>query len=440
MTAVNTTVKGLGAPAEQVELTILMPCLNEAETLAVCIRQARNFLVTHDVRGEILIADNGSTDGSPQIAVDEGARVVRIGERGYGAALIGGIAAARGTYVAMADADDSYDFGTLGPFLDRLRAGDDLVMGNRFRGGIGPGAMPPLHRYLGNPVLSFVGRVFFRAPVRDFHCGLRAFRRDSIMALHLRTTGMEFASEMVVKSCLAELTISEVPTTLKKDGRSRPPHLRSFRDGWRHLRFLLLFSPRWLFLYPGVALTAIGVVFSAILINGPITVGGSGFDIGSLLYAIALTVVGYQAVLFAVLSKVYAQAEGFLPTKPRFDAFQRRLSMEKGVAIGVAILVFGLVASLLSLLRWSNAGFGSLSPSHSIRTVAPGVLGLMLGSQTILSGLFLSLLRVRILRADPLAAAEIAPQDPPLLPSTGPAPTDEVGAGPQQQVHAGEHP
>jgi glycosyltransferase involved in cell wall biosynthesis len=425
MAAVSATVNDSG---DHVELSILMPCLNEAETLAVCIRQARAFLDSHDVKGEILVADNGSTDGSQQIAVAEGARVVNIPERGYGAALIGGITAARGTYVAMADADDSYDFGTLGPFLDRLRLGDDLVMGNRFLGGVAAGAMPPLHRYLGNPVLSFIGRLFFRAPVRDFHCGLRAFRRDTIMGLHLRTTGMEFASEMVVKSCLAGIKISEVPTTLKKDGRSRPPHLRSFRDGWRHLRFLLLFSPRWLFLYPGLLLTAIGVVFSAILVRGPITVGGSGFDIGSLLYAMGLTVVGYQAVLFAVLSKVYAQAEGFLPTKPRFDAFQRRLSMEKGVTIGVAILVFGLVASGLSLLRWSNADFGSLPPDQSIRTVAPGVIGLMLGSQTILSGLFLSILRIRILRPDPSAAAQVVPQETPLL-AGGTEPTaGQVGA------------
>jgi len=417
-----------GGPPSQVELTILMPCLNEAETLATCIRQAQRFLTSHDVHGEIVVADNGSTDGSQEIAEAEGARVVRISERGYGAALIGGIAAARGTYVAMADADDSYDFGTLGPFIERLRGGDDLVMGNRFLGGIGPGAMPKLHRYLGNPVLSMIGRILFRAPVRDFHCGLRAFRRDSIINLHLRTTGMEFASEMVVKACLAELKVSEVPTTLKKDGRSRPPHLRSFRDGWRHLRFLLLFSPRWLFLYPGLGITAIGVIFTAILVRGPITVGGSGFDIGSLLYAVALTVVGYQAVLFAILSRVYAQAEGFLPTNPRFDAFQRRLSMEKGVTIGLAVFAFGLIVSVISLFRWSNADFGSLPPDQSIRTVTPGVLGLMLGSQTILSGLFLSLLRIRIVRPDPIAVAEIAPQDSSFLLGSAEASPDKVEA------------
>ena len=415
-------------PAEQLELSIVMPCLNEAETLATCIRQARAFLESNDVKGEVLVADNGSNDGSQQIAEHEGARLVRVAERGYGAALIGGIAAAHGTYVAMADADDSYDFGTLGPFLERLRQGDDLVMGNRFLGGVAPGAMPWLHRYIGNPVLSFVGRVFFHAPVRDFHCGLRAFRRDSIVGLQLRTTGMEFASEMVVKACLAGLKVSEVPTTLRKDGRSRPPHLRSFRDGWRHLRFLLLFSPRWLFLYPGLALTAIGAVFTAILVRGPITVGGSGFDIGSLLYAAGLTVVGYQAVLFAVLSHVYAQAEGFLPTKARFDRFQQRLSLEKGVALGFGIFAFGLVMSFISLLRWRDANFGGLVPEQTIRTVTPGVLGLMLGSQTILSGLFLSLLRIRIVRPAAVSAADVGAQDGPLEPGSAGASVGEVGA------------
>jgi glycosyltransferase involved in cell wall biosynthesis len=382
-----------------IELSIVMPCLNEAETLAVCIRQARAFLEAADIVGEVIIADNGSTDGSQDIANAEGARVVSVSERGYGAALIGGIAAAHGKFVAMGDADDSYDFGTLGPFIDRLRAGDDLVMGNRFLGGIGPGAMPALHRYLGNPVLSFIGRLFFRAPVRDFHCGLRAFRRDSILSLHLRTTGMEFASEMVVKACLAGLRVAEVPTTLQKDGRSRPPHLRSFRDGWRHLRFLLLFSPRWLFLYPGIALTAIGLVLSAMLVSGPIEVGSIGFDIGSLLYTMAFTVVGYQAVLFAVLSKVYAYGEGFLPTGRRFDTFQRQATLEKGIAVGAVVLLFGVIASLTSFLRWRQAGYGGLVPDQTIRAVVPAVLGLMLGSQTVLGGLFLSILRIRVTRS-----------------------------------------
>lgn len=384
------------------ELTIVMPCLDEAETVATCVRQALAFLRSADIVGEVVIADNGSTDGSQAIAVAEGARVVDVPERGYGAALIAGIAAARGTYVAMGDADDSYDFGTLGPFVDRLRAGDDLVMGNRFAGGIAPGAMPWLHRYIGNPVLSTIGRVFFRAPVRDFHCGLRAFNRASIMGLQLRTTGMEFASEMVVKSCLMGLRVSEVPTTLRPDGRSRAPHLRSFRDGWRHLRFLLLFSPRWLLLYPGIATMAVGLVLSIMLMRGPIEIGGVGFDIGTLLYMVALTVVGYQAVLFALLSTAYAQAEGFLPTGRRFDEFQQRLSLERSVLLGGLVLAFGVITSVLSLLRWGDKGFGELVPEETVRTVMPGVLGLILGSQTIMCGVFLSILRIRVARSNAL--------------------------------------
>ena len=400
-----------------VELTILMPCLNESETIATCVRQARAFLDSADVVGEVLIADNGSTDGSQELAMAEGARVVSIHEKGYGAALIGGIAAARGTYVAMGDADDSYDFGTLGPFLERLRAGDDLVMGNRFQGGIAPGAMPPLHRYLGNPVLSYLGRLFFRIPVGDFHCGLRAFRRDSIMNLHLRTSGMEFASEMVVKASLNELRLAEVPTTLRPDGRSRPPHLRSWRDGWRHLRFLMLYSPRWLFFYPGLALALLGLVATVALLVGTVHIGSLGFDIGSLLFAIGFLVVGYQGVLFAVLARVYAFQEGFLPTNKRFSDLQGRVNLENSILVGVGILVLGVALSAASLWRWGDADFGGLEPADSIRTAAPAVLGLIVGTQTILFGAFLSLLRIRIVRSDPLSAPEVQPEDAGLLAS-----------------------
>src|ERR1700677_635997 len=269
-------------------VTILMPCLNEAETLAFCVRQAVTALRDNNVAGEVLVADNGSTDGSQQIATDEGARVVNVPTRGYGAALIAGIEAARGKYVLMADADASYHFEHLPRFLPKLDEGYDLVMGNRFSGSIEPGAMPPLHRYLGNPVLSSIGRIFFRIPVRDFHCGLRAFRRDPILALNLRTTGMEFASEMVVKSSLAGLRMTEVPTTLSPDGRSRPPHLRSWRDGWRHLRFLLLFSPRWLFFYPGLVTLAVGLALSAALLPGPLPFLGHTLDVDTLTYALGL--------------------------------------------------------------------------------------------------------------------------------------------------------
>ncbi|MEO5664209.1 MAG: glycosyltransferase family 2 protein [Nocardioides sp.] len=378
-----------------VELTILMPCLNERETLATCIRHALNFLADNGVVGEVLVADNGSTDGSRDIARAEGAKVVEVPERGYGAALIAGIHAARGTFVAMGDADDSYDFEALGPFLDELRAGADLVMGNRFLGGIDKGAMPRLHRFLGNPLLSFVGRLFFSAPIKDFHCGLRAFRRDKILALELRAVGMEFASEMVVKACLAELKLVEVPTTLRKDGRTRPPHLRSWHDGWRHLRFLLLYSPRWLFLYPGAALTLMGLVTSAALMRGSVQVGAVGFDVGTMLVAMAVAVIGYNSVTFAILSKVYAAHEGFLPASERFDVFQRRLGLERVILAGVGMFVIGLVWLAFSLWGWRSEQFGSLQPRESIRAVAPAVLGLLFGAQTIMAGAFLAILRIR---------------------------------------------
>ena len=390
--------------AAPIELSIVMPCLNESETLATCIRHAQTFLATSGVVGEVIIADNGSTDGSQQIAEDEGARVVNVAEKGYGAALIGGIAAARGTYVAMGDADDSYDFEGLGPFVDELRNGADLVMGNRFRGGIEPGAMPKLHKYLGNPVLSLVGRLFFNAPVKDFHCGLRAFRRDSITALSLRTTGMEFASEMVVKASLTGLNIVEVPTTLRKDGRSRPPHLRSWRDGWRHLRFLMLYSPRWVFFYPGLLLTALGLLATAVLLAGPVVIGDFGLDIGTMLYSAAIAVVGYQAVLFFLLSKVYALHEGFLPASQRFRALQGRLNLENITVAGVVIFVLGLIWLVVSFVWWGGSDFGALDPADSVRRVMPAVLSLIIGAQTIMAGLFLSLLRIRVVHPEPEVA------------------------------------
>ena len=395
---------------DQLELTIVMPCLNESETLETCVRQARAFLDGAGIAGEVLVADNGSTDGSQELAERAGARVVHVPEKGYGAALMGGIEAARGTYVAMGDADDSYDFGTLGPFVERLRAGADLVMGNRFQGGIAPGAMPPLHRYLGNPVLSFVGRLFFRAPVRDFHCGLRAFRRDSILDLQLRTTGMEFASEMVVKASLAGLDVQEVPTTLRPDGRSRPPHLRSWRDGWRHLRFLMLYSPRWLFVYPGLALALLGFVSTMALVAGPVTVGSLGFDVGTLLFALVATIIGYQGLLFGLLSHEYAEEEGFLP-RARFHKFRSWLDLEKSIGLGVAIFVLGLVFTVVSVLQWRESGFGSMQPEDSVRSAVPAVLGLVLGNQTILFGLFLSFLRIRVVRPVPEVAVEDAGLD-----------------------------
>ena len=393
--------------ADEIELSIVMPCLDEAETLATCIRKARGWLERAGVAGEVVVADNGSTDGSQAIAEAEGARVVPVAAKGYGNALMGGIREARGRYVVMGDADDSYDFSDLDAFLERLRAGDDLVMGNRFRGGIAPGAMPWSHRYIGNPVLSGIGRLFFHAPVGDFHCGLRGFRRDAIVALDLRTTGMEFASEVVVRSCLAGLRISEVPTTLSPDGRTRPPHLRSFRDGWRHLRFLLLYSPRWLFFYPGLVMFAVGLVATTALTIGPVSVGSLQFDVGTLVYAAALTICGYLTVLFALLTETYAVQEGFLPANRTYRRVQRWLTLERGLAVGAALVAFGLVAAVASFLRWRESGFGNLDPSQTIRTVVPSMLGFVLGLQTLVAALFVSILSIRRSPPVPVGAAEV---------------------------------
>ena len=386
--------------AEPIELTILMPCLNEAETLAVCVIKALGYLERSGVVGEVLIADNGSTDGSQKIAESLGARVVDIAEKGYGSALNGGIEHARGTYVIMGDADDSYDFSTLDGFVERLRAGDELVMGNRFRGGIEPGAMPALHKYLGNPVLSWIGRMLFRSPIKDFHCGLRGFNRQSMLDLHLQTTGMEFASEMVVKSTLGGSRVSEVPTTLAKDGRSRPPHLRSWRDGWRHLRFLLIFSPRWLFLIPGTAAFVLGFVGVMLLSFGPVVVGRVGFTFSSQLYLAALSVVGYQSVLFAILTKIYAQQEGFrIPRSRNFDRLQKRISLESGAIVGLLLFLIGLGVAVAQFAGWASNDFGSLEAGATLRAAIPAALLMMLGSQTIMAGMFLGVLSVGVKRS-----------------------------------------
>lgn len=380
---------------DDVELTILMPCLNEAETLATCVDKAKGYLQTSGVHGEVLIADNGSTDGSQQIAVDHGARVVDIPVKGYGAALIGGMEAANGRYVVMGDADDSYDFTALDPFVERLRAGDDLVMGNRFLGGIEPGAMPPLHKYLGNPVLTWIGRMLFRSPIRDFHCGLRGYNRRAMLGLELKTTGMEFASEMVVKSTLAGLQVSEVPTTLSKDGRSRPPHLRSWRDGWRHLRFLLIFSPRWLFLVPGLTALVLGAVGSLLLLFGPTRIGGVGFDVASQVYLSALAIVGYQGVLFAILTKLYAEREGFrLPRSRSFAWFAQRASLESFSLVGSAALLIGIVVLVIQFVSWGQSGFGALDPQATLRVAVPASMLMVLGAQTIMTGMFIGILTI----------------------------------------------
>jgi glycosyltransferase involved in cell wall biosynthesis len=324
--------------SEQIELSVVMPCLNEAETIGICIQKALHWMQSNGVKGEVVIGDNGSTDGSQELATNLGARVVAVPRKGYGSALMGAIEAAKGKYVIMGDSDDSYDFSNLGLFVQELRAGKDLVMGNRFKGGIEPGAMPFLHKYLGNPVLSFIGRLFFNCPVRDFHCGLRGFRQDIVSLLDLKTTGMEFASEMVVKATLFKLNIVEVPTTLKKDGRSRPPHLRTWRDGWRHLRFLLIYSPRWLFLYPGLFLMLMGTVLGALTIQGPMDIFDQVFfDTNTLLYAGALVIVGFQAVSFGVFTKTYAVQAGFLPANKSLNKFAEKLSVEAGLVLGLLV-------------------------------------------------------------------------------------------------------
>jgi len=378
-----------------IELSILMPCLNEAETLAACIEKAQKALEDLNIAGEIVIADNGSTDGSPEIAASLGARVVHVAEKGYGSALLGGINAARGKYIIMGDADDSYDFTRLHPFVQKLRAGYDLVMGNRFQGGIEPSAMPPLHRYLGNPVLTGIGRLFFKSPCGDFHCGLRGFSKAAIQSLDLRTTGMEFASETVVKASLHGLRITEVPTTLSLDGRSRSPHLRSWRDGWRHLRFLLLYSPRWLFLYPGLFLMLIGSIVAGLLLVGPRVVNGITFDVHTLLYAAMAIIIGYQTVNFAVFTKVFAITEGLLPQDPRLTMLFRHIKLETGIVAGGLLLVAGLALSVFALSFWSATSFGPLDPSRTLRLVIPAATLIVLGLQTVLSSFFLSILGLK---------------------------------------------
>jgi glycosyltransferase involved in cell wall biosynthesis len=377
------------------ELTILMPCLNEGETLAVCVAKARAYLARSGVAGEVLIADNGSTDGSVEIAQRAGARVVHEKRKGYGSALRAGIAAARGRYIVMGDADDSYDFAALDPFVEALRGGADLVMGNRFKGGIAPKAMPPLHRYLGNPVLSGIGRLFFRSPIGDFHCGLRGFRAEAMRGLGLATEGMEFASEMVVRATVDGLRIVEVPATLSPDGRSGPPHLRSFRDGWRHLRFLLLLSPRWLFLYPGAALMLTGLASMLWLLPAPRMLFGFGLGVNTLIFSAAAIVCGFQAVTFAIFAKVFATNARLLPPDERMRRFTSLLNVEVGMGAGLLLLAAGLAGSAYSLGLWRLAAFGALNPEVTLRIVAPSATAMIVGLQLVFSSFFLGVLGLR---------------------------------------------
>jgi len=377
------------------ELTILMPCLNEAETVATCIGKARHWIGRNGVAAEVVVADNGSRDGSQSIAEGAGARVVLSTTKGYGAALAAGIAAARGRFVIMGDADDSYDFSELDSFLEKLRQGNKLVVGNRFAGGIKPDAMRPLHRFLGNPVLSFIGRLFFKSGIGDFHCGLRGFDRDAILGLDLHTTGMEFASEMIVKATLSKLSIVEVPTVLSPDGRSRSSHLRSWRDGWRHLRFLLMYCPRWLFLFPGLALIAIGSLAFVFILPGPVHFGWGTLDIHTLLAGAALIVVGYQAVVFAVLTKVFGITEGLLPEDPALSRAFRYVTLETGLVIGAIEIMVGLLTAFAAVWRWKTGGFGNLEASSTMRLFIPAVTLLIVGSQTVFASFYLSILGLR---------------------------------------------
>ena len=374
------------------ELTILMPCLNEAETLAACIVKAQGFLDRTGIDGEVLIADNGSTDGSQAIAESLGAVVVPVAQRGYGAALGAGIAAARGRFVIMGDSDDSYDFSQLDGFVSRLRGGTDLVMGNRFKGGIAKGAMPALHRYLGNPVLSTIGRVLYRTPVGDFHCGLRGFSRAAILKLGLTSPGMEFASEMVMKASLAGLNIAEVPTTLSPDGRSRPPHLRSWRDGWRHLKLLLTFAPFSIFLYPGLALLALGGALFLPLLFAPVTLGGVTLDTGTLIFAATFIMTGFQLVWFHALARLFAVRMNLLPTSPRFERLRSRLSVDTACQIGAVFLLMAFLATVASVGFWASRGFGPLEAGTITRTASLVAVLAALGMQSVTNGFLWGLL------------------------------------------------
>jgi glycosyltransferase involved in cell wall biosynthesis len=377
----------------ELELTILMPCLNEAATLPTCIAKANGFLARSGLRGEVLVADNGSTDGSQAIAKAAGARVVPIDARGYGAALSGGIKSARGRYVIMGDADDSYDFSELDGFIGKLREGYQLVVGNRFRGGIRPGAMPFLNRYLGNPVLSFVGALFFHTPIADFHCGLRGFDRRAILDLRLVMPGMEFASEMVVKAALNGIKVAEVPIVLHPDGRGRPPHLRPWRDGWRHLKFLLMHSPRWLYLYPGLAMAIGGLGgMSLLALAGSIHVFGIEIQVHSMLAAGIIGLLGTQTLSFAVLARELAHRQGFLPPSPMLARFWRQASLERIALVGAILLAGGVLGLALATLYWAVSGFGRLDLAATMRAVVPSLIAMGVGLQLVLSAFLAGIL------------------------------------------------
>jgi glycosyltransferase involved in cell wall biosynthesis len=380
------------------EVSIVMPCLNEADTLATCVKKAQGALAEHRIDGEIIVADNGSTDGSQKIASDLGATVIDVKERGYGAALMGGIESSRGRFVIMGDADDSYDWSQLHLFVEQLRNGADIAQGCRLERGGGrvmPGAMPFLHRWWGNPMFSLMARHWFRAPINDVYCGMRGFTKSAYKSLDQRCTGMEFATEMIIKSSLTGLKFAEVPITLHPDGRkAHAPHLKTFRDGWRTLRFFLLYSPRWLFLLPGFLLMALGIAGYAIALPG-YSVNGITFDAHTLLFASLFAILGYQAVVFAMLSKVFAISEGLLPEDRRVNRFFQVFPLERGLVLGAASMIGGFALLLAAVLQWRAVDYGPLDYAHTMRWVIPGVTLTALGFQTILSSFFVSLLGLR---------------------------------------------
>jgi glycosyltransferase involved in cell wall biosynthesis len=378
------------------ELTILMPCLNEAATIEACISKAKKWVLENNVDAEILIADNGSTDGSEKIAATAGARVVHVPERGYGAALIFGILNAKGKYVIMGDSDDTYDFSSLSPFLDKLREGNDLVVGNRFKGGVEKGAMPFLHKYLGNPVLSFVGRLFFKTPIGDFHCGLRGFHQNIVSRLNLQTLGMEFASEMIVKASLFGLKIAEVPTTLSVTVKTRNAHLRTWRDGWRHLRFLLMHSPKWLFYVPGLFLLFTGLILTLLTVFSPFeVVEGVYFDTNTLIYSGVFINIGFSCIAFGMFTITYAAEEGFLPKNKMTGWLEEFFTLETGLLFGLFIFLCGAGGAVYSFYSWQQTRFGDLIYKETLRIVVPSATLIFLGTQILFSSFFLGILKIR---------------------------------------------
>lgn len=376
----------------ELELTVIMPCLNESETLAICINKAKDCMRINQIDGEVLIADNGSTDGSIEIAKNLGARVIHVKEKGYGAALQGGIKDAKGKYCIMADADDSYDFNSLMPYINKLRAGYDLVMGNRFKGSIEKGAMPFLHKYLGTPVISFLGRLFYKNKIGDFNCGMRGFNTLKIRQLDLISPGMEFASEMIVKAALCKYKIAEVPTTLSVDGRSRKPHLNTWSDGWRHLKFLLIHSPNWLFLYPGMFFTVIGVIFFILIGLGPLKIGQVTFDVNTMLFSAAAVIIGVYMILFSFYTKIFAAQTYYIPYDNSIEKM-KNFTAEKGIVIGVILFIVGLIAAILSFVFWGNSGFGNLNPEDIMRITIPATTFMIVGVELIFGGFFIAILQ-----------------------------------------------